>query len=77
MTSRRGALVALNPSGVNINLTLGSPDLFGLIEATSNAGGCVAASATLTGTVVATSPTAQTSDMPLSETLIAARLIIP
>jgi hypothetical protein len=53
------------------------PDLFGLIEATSNAGGCVAASATLTGTVVATSPTAQTSDMPLSETLIAARLIIP
>src|ERR1700722_1454385 len=41
MTSRTGAFVASNPLGVNIKLTLGSPDLFGLIEATSNAGNLV------------------------------------
>src|SRR5580704_13486430 len=41
MTSCSGALVALNPLGLNINMTLGSPDLFGLIEATSNTGNFV------------------------------------
>src|ERR1700722_20011534 len=38
MISLSGLFVTMTPSGVNLNMIMGVPDLFGLIEATSKTG---------------------------------------